>query len=35
VTAPIVECPAFYVPVSVRATGAKGAGNGTRKEAYT
>jgi hypothetical protein len=29
-----VECPAFYVPVSVRETGAKGAGNGTRKEAY-
>jgi hypothetical protein len=30
-----VECPAIYVPVSMRETGAKGAGDGARKEAYT
>ena len=30
-----VECPVLYVPVSMRETGAKGAGNGARKEAYS
>ena len=29
-----LECPAFFVPVSMRETGTKGALNGTRKEAY-
>jgi hypothetical protein len=29
-----VECPANFEPVCMRETGAKGAGDGTRKEAY-
>jgi hypothetical protein len=30
----LVECPANFEPVCMRETGAKGAGDGTRKEAY-
>ena len=29
-----LECPANFEPVCMRETGAKGAGDGTRKEAY-
>ncbi len=31
----VVECPATFVPVSMRQTGMRGVWNGTRKEAHT